>query len=405
MAGMLTSALLGSKLRVLLTLLLTVGVVVGGGLTLGVLGTPSVTSTQNSFGNVTDETTEIRTELVVENPNPVGVNLGGVSVSYDVRMNDVAMATGTKNGLSFDSGNNTVEFSTQMDNDEIPTWWASHVRNGERTTLRVDASVRSNTLGRTVQAPPVKRQISTDVISQFNSSESRPIDANQPLVSDPVGYVNETSGRWGEVTKSETPIDMRFTVYNAKRLPMAVTELGYTINMNNVTVGNGSSQTGHLIEGRTTETIETRTAIRNQRLDEWWVSHLENEQVTHLRIDFYAKIELGGETVRVPLDGMTYTETIETDIFGTKGESDDASDASEATADGEETGSNETTGDESTDTTATTGDGTATTPDGGTVTTADETTTDSDGDVTSTSDGETTTTDDGLLARNPSGVR
>ncbi|NEU57294.1 LEA type 2 family protein [Halorussus sp. MSC15.2] len=393
MAGMLKSAFLGSKLRVLLTLLLTVGVVVGGGLTLGVLGTPSVTSTQNSFGNVTDETTEIRTELVVENPNPVGVNLGGVSVRYDVRMNDVAMASGTKNGLSFDSGNNTVEFSTRMRNDKIPTWWASHVRNGEQTTLRVDASVRSNTLGRTVQAPPVKRQVSTDIISQFNSTETRPINASQPLVSDPVGYVNETSARWGEVTKSETPIDMRFTVYNAKRLPMAITELGYTITMNDVTVGNGSSQTGHLVEGRTTETIETRTAIRNQRLDEWWVSHLENEQVTRLRIDFYAKIELGGETVRVPLDGMTYTETIETDIFGTKGESDDANNTSETTAGGDGTGTNETT------------DTTTTASDGGTATTADETTTDSGGSETTTSAGETTTTDDGLLSRDLSDVR
>ncbi|WP_137287568.1 LEA type 2 family protein [Halorussus salinisoli] len=399
MSGTLKTVLLGSKLRVSFTLILTLGVVVAGGLSLGVLGAPSVAGVQNSFGNVSEETTEVRTDLVVRNPNPVGVSLGGVAVSYDVTMNDVAMANGTKDGVSVGTGNSTVGFSTQMDNDRIPAWWSSHVRNGEQTELRVDASVRSGTLGRTVEAPPVKRQISTDVISQFNSSESRPIDADQPFVSDPVAYVNETSAQWGEVTKSETPIDMRFEVYNAKTLPMAVTEIGYTITMNDHTVGNGTSEDSHVIEGHTSETIETKTAIRNEKLDEWWVSHLENDQVTRLRIDFYAKMELGGETFRVPLDEMTYTRTIETDIFGTKGESDDAGDADGTTSgdDSATTSGSDTATTSGGSDTQTSGDDTATTP--------NETTTDSDESETSSSGGETTTTDDGLLELSDSEIR
>jgi LEA14-like dessication related protein len=394
MLGSIKSALLGSKLRVVGTLLLTLGVVVGGGLSLGLLGAPSVGGVQNSFGNVTDETTEIRTDLVVRNPNPVGVNLGGVSVSYDVRMNDVAMANGSKEGVSVGTGNSTVALSTEMRNDRIPAWWASHVRNGEETELRVDASVRSGTLGRSFQAPPVERQISTDVISQFNSSETRPINASQPFVSDPVGYVNETSAQWGEVTKAETPIDMRFTVYNAKTMPMAVSEIGYTITMNNITVGNGSSETSHVIEGHTSETIETQTAIENGKLDEWWVSHLENDQVTRLRIDFYAEMELGGETFRVPLDELTYRETVETDIFGNKADSGRSEDGDESTNDSDDGNSS---GDE------TTSDESATTADGDTTTAGDDTTTSSD-DTTSNEDG-TTTTDDGLLARSDAGLR
>jgi hypothetical protein len=182
---------------------------------------------------------------------------------------------------------------------------------------------------------------------------------------------------------------MRFTVYNAKALPMAVTEIGYAITMNDVAVGNGSSETGYVIEGRSTETIETTTAIRNGKLDEWWVSHLENDQVTELRIDFYAELELGGETVRVPLDELTYRKTIETDLFGSKADSGGAASGDETTADG---GSNS---DSAATTDAATADGTTTeteTTASEGATTADETTTD---DGTS---GETTTTDDGLLA-------
>ncbi|WP_135854553.1 LEA type 2 family protein [Halorussus salinus] len=395
MLGTVKSALLGSKVRVLGTLLLALGVVVGGGLSLGLLGAPSVGGVHNSFGDVTDEETEIRTELVVRNPNPIGINLGGVSVSYDVRMNDVAMANGSKEGVSVGTGNSTVAFSTRMDNDKIPTWWVSHVRNDEETDLRVDATVRSATLGRSVAAPPVEREISTDVVSQFNTTEPRPIDGDLPLVSDPVGYVNETSARWGEVTAAETPIDMRFTVYNAKSLPMAVTEIGYTITMNNVTVGNGSSETGHVIEGHSTETIETQTAIRNGKLDQWWVSHLENDQVTQLRIDFYAELELGGETFRVPLDELTYRKTIETDLFGSKTEEAGSKATDESAAeDGSESGDATTTGDDSVTDATTAAD--ETTAAGDTPTAEDETTTDET--TTDASDGETTTTDDGLLA-------
>lgn len=374
MLGILKSALLGSKLRILLTLVLALGVTGAGAFSLGVLGTPSVAGVQNSFGDVTDETTEIHTALVVHNPNPVGVSLGDASVSYDVTMNDVAMANGTKDGVAIGAGNSTVAFRTEMQNDRIPRWWTSHVRNGEHTTVQVDASVRSGTLDRTFDAPPIEREVSTDVISQFNSTETRPVNASQPFVSDPVMYVNETSASWGEVTDAETPIDMRFVVYNPKTMPIAVTEIGYNITMNDVKVGNGTTDSEHVVEGHTSETIEAETAIRTQKLDEWWVSHLENEQVTQLRIEFYAKIDAGGETFRVALDEMTYEKTVETDIFGTKNETGNATTTED---DGTASGGETTEGDESgtTDAATTAQEADTTTDDGG----ADEGTTEDDG--------------------------
>jgi LEA14-like dessication related protein len=388
MLGTVKSVLLGSKLKILFTLALSLGVVLAGGYSAGLLGAPSVAGAQNQFGNVTDETTEIHSNLVVNNPNPVGISLGDVTVSYDVLMNDVEMANGTKEGVSVGSGNSTVAFTTEMRNDRIPAWWASHVRNGEHTTVRVDAEVRSGTLGRTFQAPPVEEEVSTDLISNFNSTETREVNADQPFVSDPVAYVNETSAQWGEVTDAETPIDTKFVVYNAKSMPMVISEIGYEITMNDVRVGNGTTDREHVIEGHSTETIRTETVIQNQQLDEWWVSHLENDQVTQLQIDFYAKIEVGGETFRVPLDDLTYEETVETDIFGNKAQSDaGGSDASETTADGDDESEDQTTDEEAT----TSGDETATTP--------DETTTTDD------SGGSTTTTDDGLLALDAPGGR
>jgi hypothetical protein len=137
--------------------------------------------------------------------------------------------------------------------------------------------------------------------------------------------------------------------------------------MNDVQVGEGATERGYVVEPKSMETLRLRTLIANDKLDEWWVTHLRNGQVTRLRIDFHARIELAsGTTVRVPLDALTYEETIETDIFGGGNASDGGADSpggETATGDGTSTGT-------STDGTVTTTGGTGTT-DGGATTTDD----------------------------------
>jgi LEA14-like dessication related protein len=373
--------LFGTKTRTAATVLLLLVASVAGAYTLGLVGAPAVTDVENRFGSVDDEETTVRTDLALSNPNPVGVSLGGASVAYTVSMNDVEMARGEREGLDLPAGRSDLEFTTRMDNDRIPAWWVSHVRNGERTEVRVDATVRSSTLGRSVDLTRT-RTVETDIVEQFRSTEHRPVDADLPLVSDPVLVVRETDANWGAVTNRSTPIEMSFAVYNPKSVPYAVTEIGYNVTMNGVAVGNGTTETGTVLPPEEETTVPATTVIDNRRLDEWWVTHLENDQRTDLRIDFHATVDLpGGGTVRVPLDALTYTRTVETDVFGTKNASTNGSAA---------------TDDATTATTAPTAGGTAT--DGattnGAATGRATTTTAPTGAPATTS---TSTDDDGLL--------
>ncbi|MFC7226231.1 LEA type 2 family protein [Salinirubellus salinus] len=314
-------------LRVVLVALGLVAASVGGAFALGVVGAPSVQAVENRFGDVTDQTTVVETDLVVDNPNPVGVQLGGTTIDYTVAMNDVAMAEGTKEGLDVDPGNTTLDFSTRMQNTKIPDWWVTHLRNGEVTNVTVDADVRTSLLGDRTFDFQQGQQIETDIIGAFESDETRPVNASRPLVSDPILYINRTDAQYGTVTEAQTPIVTDFVVYNPKAQPYVVTEVGYEVTMNDIPVGEGRTNESYVVPGGTTETIRTVPTIRNERLDEWWVSHLQNDQVTDLQIDFYAKVELPtGDEIRIPLDALTYERTIETDIFGTKDETD-ASDA------------------------------------------------------------------------------
>jgi len=392
------SALVGSKLKVALLAVLVVAGSVAGAFALGVFGVPSVVAVDNTFGDVTNETTPIETDLVVSNPNPVGVGLDGVSVNYTVSMNDIEMAQGGREGVGIGTGNSTLELETHLRNDGIPAWWVSHVRNGERTTLDIDATATSDRLGRGVDFSR-SREIRTDLLSAFNSDETRPVNADSSLTNDPVLYVNETRGEWGSVSETETPIDMAFTVYNPNLEPYAVTEIGYDITMNGVEMGSGQTDEGYVIPSYGTETIEFTTALQNRHLDDWWVKHLDEDvrghQVTGLRIKFYAVIEFpgGGETT-VPLDALTYEETIKTDIFGegddvreTDGSgSSDAEDGSDSEDGGNETDGGTTDGDDTSSGDDTSGDDTS-----GDDTSGDDTS----GDDTSGDDTTENGTDDG----------
>ncbi|WP_144901569.1 LEA type 2 family protein [Halobellus captivus] len=384
---------LGGRARTVVAAVVVVGLLGGGAFAAGVVGVPSVAGVENSFGPVNETTTVIETNLTVSNPNPIGASLGGLTVDYDVLMNDVSLASGSKAGVSVGSGNSTLNFTTAADNGQIPPWWVSHVRNDEQTTVTVDTAVTSGTLGRTIDPPNVTRQVETDLLSQFNSTETREVDANRALVSDPVLYINETSAQWGDVTNSRTGMDLTFVVYNPKSYPIAVSELGYNITMNEVAVGEGSTESEYVVPPKSTETIEATVYINNENIDDWWVTHLERNQVTDLKIDFDARLNLADTTVDVPLNSLTYTTEIETDIFGTKptdgetgedatqGEDDDDAESTTTGSPGDSETETETETSSPTATPTETGDGSET------ATSGDETTT----------DGETTTDDGGLL--------
>lgn len=308
--------MVGSKLRVLGVLVLSLAVLLAGAWQMGVLAQPTVEGMDNSFGTVNQSTTEIRTNLSVHNPNPVGLSFGGATVSYAVEMNDVEMASGQKKGISVGSGNDTLQFVTRMDNQKIPAWWASHLRNGEETTVSVGANVK--TFGLSVSAPPVTRSVQTDLLSSMNSDERREVNADSPIVEtlglNPVVVINETAASWGEVTESESPTEVQFTLYNPNPNPITVSELAYNVSMAEVHLGEGATQEAVVIPGGETETVNATVVLENQRLDEWWVAHLHNDQRSTLRMSFDATVSVQDQRFRVP-NVYTYETVVETAIF------------------------------------------------------------------------------------------
>ncbi|WP_338741573.1 LEA type 2 family protein [Haloplanus salilacus] len=368
--------------------LLVVGVILLAAVAVLVFSQPSVDGVDNRFGEVNETATVIESDLRVSNPNPIGANLGGLTVDYAVDMNGIRMATGVKDGVSIPRGESTVPMTTSLANERIPPWWVSHIRNGERTELAVNADVHSSVLGASFGAPKVTRTIETDIISAFNSTERRPV-GEEGANGEPILYIEETSAQWGSVDESATRIDMRFVVSNPNPYPVPVSELGYEATMNGVEMGSGATEGHGVIPPGETRTIRATTVLNNENIDEWWVTHLNDDQVTEPRIDFAARVELPTGTVEIPMDPLTYTETIETDIFGNK-EGSNGAEGDDGTA----TPTPADDGDGSETATPTDGDG------GTTTSTPTATPTDGDGGTTTSTPTATPTpasTDDGGL--------
>ncbi|WP_439026164.1 LEA type 2 family protein [Haloarchaeobius sp. DT45] len=391
-----TGLLFGSKLRIAATGVVSLVVIVGLLVAVVGVGAPSVDGVENRFGDVNESTTVVVSEIGVHNPNPIGSGFLDVTADYEIGMNGITMATGRKENIQTPPGNSTLELRTDLQNEKIPAWWASHIQNDEQTQVAIDARLNAGLVGRSFSVPTQKRSIQTDMLSSFNSTETREVNADQPLVSDPVLYVNETAGQWGNATNETTPIVLDFYIYNPKPYPIPISQIDYAIFMNELTVGNGTNTQEYVLQPGEVTQVRTVTRIENDRLDEWWVTHVQNDQVTQLRIEFDATLEVSGTKVTVPMDAFTHRETIETDIFGTK----DGSTAGNETAAGEDSASDE--GDENaseddtdqsgtTTTTSTADDGSGTATSGGSGTATD------DGSETATDDGSRTTTDDGGL--------
>ncbi|MFC7019057.1 MULTISPECIES: hypothetical protein [Haloarcula] len=87
---------MAGKLKLLVVAGLAVATLLGAGVAFGVPGATSVESAENHFGSVSETTTAVTTDLRVSNPNPVRVQLGGVSANDTVGTNGIRMPSWTR---------------------------------------------------------------------------------------------------------------------------------------------------------------------------------------------------------------------------------------------------------------------------------------------------------------------
>ncbi|QCS41116.1 LEA type 2 family protein [Natrinema versiforme] len=306
---------MGPGRRTWMVILVAIGLIVAAaGYGLLAVDRPRVESVDNEWGTVTSERTEVETTVTVDNPRLLRVGDAAADVSYTVRLNDIEVATGREEGVAVAGRESQVSVSTWIDNDEIPGWWASHVANGETTTVRIEPDIVVDYAG--VQYPADRwtrtRTVQTDLLEPLQTDERREFRASGRTLF----VVEATDARWGNATANRTPIEASATVTNPTPLPIPIAEIGYTVRLNGIVVGQGVAGEQFVLSPDSTQTLEAGAAIDTDELDEWWVTHVRNDETSNLTVDFTATLEYGGSQREVPLEFLSYERTFRTDILG-----------------------------------------------------------------------------------------
>lgn len=309
-------------LAALIGLLVLAVVLIGTATAVGVLGMPQVAAIETDLVGANRTTTVVESALTVTNPNPFPITLQRADVTYTVYMNGIPVGDGEEPSVSLPSGNSTVQVRTGLQNDRIVDWWRSHIRRGERTNLTVSATLRSARFDESLSRRVADRTVRTDIISAFETNDTIPVNASREFVSDPVLYVNETNARWGNVTRNRTVVHTKLRVYNPKSFAIPVTTVRYDVGMNGVAVANGSTENLTAIPAKSHRNVTARVVIDNSKLDEWWVTHVERNQTTTVRVDYAVGLDLsayGGGNRTVSPEPIN--RTFHTDVFGDRGSS------------------------------------------------------------------------------------
>ena len=277
---------------------------------------PQIESIDNEWGTVTDEQTEVETRIAVDNPLLLRVGDTTANISYTISANDIVLASERNNRVRLAGSETTVAVSTKIDNDQLPAWWASHIDEDETTEVRIEPDVTVDYAGTRLPADrwTYNQTVQTDLLEPLQTNHSQQVRAYDRTIF----VVEETDAQWGNATTNRTPIEAEATVTNPTRILVPITEIEYTIRLNDIVVGEGIAAEQTVIEPDSTRSIEANAAIDNSELDEWWVTHLQNDETSNLTVDFTATLEYAGIQREVPLDFLSYDRTFETDLLGSQ---------------------------------------------------------------------------------------
>ncbi|MFB6353535.1 MAG: LEA type 2 family protein [Halobacteriales archaeon] len=293
-----------------LGLVLLLGGALGAYALSGGVQQPTVEDVSVRWGEVTQETSIIRATVVIENPNPFGIP-GVIDIGYEASLNDVTIAEGRKRGVGLSPGRNELELAIPVENEKISDWWVTHVNNGERSTLTIQPTVEGP-LGLSYALPAQQQTVETDVLGALaGQGRTEVVLAGEPLLT-----VSDWTAAWGDANGTVTPVTLTAQVTNAHDRPVTLDGVGYRVEMNDVTLGEGVDRSGFSVDPGETETLEIRAALRTERFDRWWVSHLRHDETTTLSIGTTAVVAGDGDDPTVHLDLVSMQLELSTDLLG-----------------------------------------------------------------------------------------
>lgn len=292
--------------------LLALGLVVIGGVGVMSVQEPAYgVADMGDWGAVTADSIEIVSTVWVDN-TIYGIETDAIDLQYTIDMNGIEVANGTKDRLSLQEGNSTVELRTVLQREPLPAWWASHVRNGETTTMTASLSGSVSVMGRSVPVPSITypKTFSTRLIdrldhalNQTQGTYSRDLGLVQPRVQ-----VTDARAEWGPVTEETTALDVYLTVRNPNSYPIPAPGFSGYLMMAQQKRAEWSSSTVQVLQqpadgiipSGTSQEIGFRIDLDNRAVTDWLATHIRQGEQSEGEIRWWFAFDLEAGTLRIP---------------------------------------------------------------------------------------------------------
>ena len=254
------------------------------------LGKPEIRGISHRWGNVTPSTTEIITKIKVYNPNPIPLPLKDILI--EVYMNNIKMGEGSALKAEIKAKSESeIIISTKLENDKIPEWWITHIRNGEKSTINIRGYLIFD-----LKVIEFKYPIELSNLVETNILAGLSLDKPHKVNVGPITLViKSVKSYWGDVDENYTEIITLAKIYNDNLIPVPIVKFHYLVEMNGIKLAEGTNAVETIIKPKSEETITFVTKIDNSLLDKWWVSHIKNGERTKVKIILEPVIKVLGK--------------------------------------------------------------------------------------------------------------
>ncbi|WEL19491.1 hypothetical protein [Candidatus Nanohalococcus occultus] len=125
----------------------------------------------------------------------------------------------------------------------------------------------------------------------------------------------EDRGDWTEVSDERIGIESTAGIENDNPVSFNLSrlEVKYKLNMNGIRLAEGLKKGIAIREGN--QSLKIESYLYQQKIPQWWISHIRNDEQTNVKIDFSVRRRIFGLPLR--LNGISYSTSINTDLEST----------------------------------------------------------------------------------------
>ncbi|MEM0316180.1 MAG: LEA type 2 family protein, partial [Archaeoglobaceae archaeon] len=204
-------------------------------------------------------------------------------VTLDYFINSVELGEGESFSVSTEGKNLTILIKSTLDNNALVEWFLSHLRSGEKSTLKIYGKAFLDLIVLEYGIPiELERKIETEILSSFKIALEERIG--------PARIKAESE----KVTLDESKLIVPVIVRNENSFPIYFGTTEYALRMNEIEVASGTQEHGLLLPPNSASRIVFVLELNKEKLKEWWVLHVKNGERTRLEITISPCLEILG---------------------------------------------------------------------------------------------------------------